>query len=101
MHRILISFLSIALCVTAHAETIRIPVGQQGQDKLSMPSRGDSKNLVLDRFGLADEERLPVGHPPITRWDYRYFSVYFEGDRVINSVLHHQRGAPSQRDIQQ
>lgn len=100
MYRTLIPLLSIALCFAAHADTIRIPVGQQGQNQLSMPSRGDSKNLVLDRFGLADEERLPVGHPPITRWDYRYFSVYFEGNRVINSVPHHQRIAPSQRDTQ-
>ena len=100
MRRVLIPLLSIALCVTAHADTIRIPVGQQGQDQLSTPSRGDSKNQVLERFGLADEERSPVGHPAITRWDYRYFSVYFESDRVINSVLHHQRTAPAKRDTQ-
>lgn len=100
MYRTLIPVLSMALCFSAYADTIRVPVGQQGPDQLSMPSRGDSKNIVLDRFGLADEERPPVGHPPITRWDYRYFSVYFEGDRVINSVQHHQRIALPQRDTQ-
>ena len=45
---------------------------------------------MLERFGLADEEHQPVGQPPITRWDYREFSVYFEYDHVINSVRHHQ-----------
>lgn len=101
MLRPLIPLILIFMCSAAHAETIRIPVGQQGQDQLTTPSRGDSKSNVLDQFGLADEEHPPVGHPPITRWDYRYFSVYFEGDRVINSVAHHQRNAPSQRDTQQ
>jgi hypothetical protein len=27
-----------------------------------------------------------VGKPPITRWDYPGFSVFFEGDRVIDTV---------------
>lgn len=101
MLRPLIPLMLIVLCSAAQADTIRIPIGQQGHDQQTAPSRGDSKNRVLDQFGLADEEHPPVGHPPITRWDYRYFSVYFEGDRVINSVAHHQRIAPSQRDSQQ
>ncbi len=100
MHRLLTPLLFIALWGTAHADTIRIPVGQQGQEHLATPSRGDSKALVLDRFGLADLEHSAVGHPPITRWDYRHFSVYFEADRVVNSVLHHDRTALTQRDIQ-
>jgi len=45
---------------------------------------------VLERFGLADEEHPAVGKPPITRWDYREFSVYFEYDHVIDSVRHLQ-----------
>jgi hypothetical protein len=28
-----------------------------------------------------------VGAPPITRWDYPNFSVFFEGDRVIHAVV--------------
>ena len=27
-------------------------------------------------------------HPPITRWDYSDFSVYFEHDKVVHSVVH-------------
>ncbi|AHY42394.1 phosphodiesterase [Stutzerimonas decontaminans] len=83
------------------AEDIRIPVGQQGLPDMPMPARGDSKSLVLDRFGLADEEHPAVGQPPISRWDYREFSVYFEGTRVINSVRHHQRTqSPPKDDLQ-
>jgi hypothetical protein len=100
MRPLLIPFLLIALSAPTHAEIIVIPVGQQGHAETTMPSRGDSKNQVLDRFGLADEEHPTVGQPPITRWDYREFSVYFEGNRVMNSVLHHQRITPLEREIQ-
>jgi hypothetical protein len=76
------------------AETIEIPVGQQGEAVANLPQKGESKRSVLERFGLADEEHPPVGQPPITRWDYRSFSVYFEYDHVVNSVLHHQPRHP-------
>lgn len=100
MHRLLIPLLAVAFCVPAVAETIRIPVGQQGQSQLTLPGRGDSKGTVLEHFGHADEEHPAVGVPPITRWDYRYFSVYFENDRVIDSVMHHQSTPSLQRDIE-
>ena len=74
------------------ADTLTIPLGSPGADldASNLPHRGQSKRAVLERFGLADEEHKPVGQPPITRWDYRDFSVYFEYDHVINSVRHHQ-----------
>lgn len=74
------------------ADTLTIPVGNQGADldARNLPQKGESKGSVLERFGLADEEHRPVGQPPITRWDYREFSVYFEYDHVINSVRHHR-----------
>ena len=74
------------------ADTLTIPLGSQGADldARNLPHKGESKRSVLERFGLADEEHQPVGQPPITRWDYREFSVYFEYDHVINSVRHHR-----------
>ena len=82
--------LALLLPLTSNAETLQIPIGQQGATDLALPQRGDSQRAVLERFGLADEEHAPVGQPPISRWDYREFSVYFEHDHVINSVRHHQ-----------
>ena len=29
-----------------------------------------------------------MGQPPITRWNYDQWSVYFEYDRVLYAVLH-------------
>ncbi|MDG9929418.1 MULTISPECIES: phosphodiesterase [Pseudomonas] len=87
--------LALWLPLPALAETIEIPVGQQGDAVAGLPQLGESKRSVLERFGLADEEHPPVGQPPITRWDYRTFSVYFEYDHVVNSVLHHQPRHPT------
>lgn len=73
------------------AQTLEIPLGEQGDPQLTqLPQTGESRRSVLERFGLADEEHAPVGQPPITRWDYREFSVYFEYDHVVNSVRHHR-----------
>lgn len=85
-------FLALILCLPfcANAETLRIPLGQQGATTAQLPQRGESQRAVLERFGLADEEHPAVGSPPISRWDYREFSVYFEYDHVINSVRHHR-----------
>lgn len=87
--------LLITLCMPlgAYAETLQIPIGQQGANELHLPQFGESQRSVLERFGLADEEHPSVGNPPITRWDYREFSVYFEHTHVINSVRHHQPSA--------
>ena len=89
---LLLSCLLLALPVSA--ETIEIPVGEQGDASLSLPVRGESQHAVLERYGLPDEEHPAVGKPPISRWDYREFSVYFESGRVIDSVRHHQPRAP-------
>ena len=89
---------ALLLPLAASADTLEIPVGQQGDSVAGLPQLGESKRSVLERFGLADEEHRPVGQPPITRWDYRSFSVYFEYDHVINSVLHHQPHHPLDKD---
>jgi hypothetical protein len=85
----LLLILMLTLTGLASAESLRIPLGQQGNDLTNLPQYGESRRNVLERFGLADEEHPSVGNPPITRWDYREFSVYFENDHVINSVRHH------------
>ncbi|WP_445262575.1 phosphodiesterase [Pseudomonas sp. EA_105y_Pfl2_R69] len=88
--------LLLLLCLlplAATAEVLQIPIGQQGANQLALPQFGESQRSVLERFGLADQEHPSVGNPPITRWDYREFSVYFEHQHVINSVRHHQPGA--------
>lgn len=83
--------LLLVTTLSSQAQTLEIPLGEQGDPQLTqLPHTGESRRSVLERFGLADEEHAPVGQPPITRWDYREFSVYFEYDHVVNSVRHHR-----------
>jgi len=53
----------------------------------SYPERGARMQAVEARYGAPAERRGPVGKPPITRWDYPGFVVFFEYDRVIHSVV--------------
>lgn len=54
---------------------------------LPRPARGMTMAAVLKRFG-APEKKLPaVGSPPITRWVYKKYTVYFEDRYVIDSVV--------------
>ena len=54
-----------------------------------LPENGMTTAEVEDRYGAPVDRGRPVGDPPITRWNYDGYSVYFEYDRVIDSVLHH------------
>ncbi|HEJ1199499.1 TPA: phosphodiesterase [Pseudomonas aeruginosa] len=87
---------SLLLTPPLFADTLSIPLGAQGDTQVALPARGESRETVLQRFGLADEEHPAVGQPPIVRWDYRDFSVYFESGRVIDSVRHHRPRNPAQ-----
>ena len=50
------------------------------------PARGSLMKTVEKQFGAPATRHPTVGKPPITRWDYPSFSVFFEGDRVIDTV---------------
>ena len=50
------------------------------------PKRGSTMGEVEKHFGAPVEKHATVGQPPITRWDYTGFSVFFEHDRVIHAV---------------
>lgn len=55
---------------------------------LPRPVNGQTMDMVHARFGAPVEELDAVGSPPITRWVYAGFTVYFEHNRVINSAVH-------------
>ena len=54
----------------------------------NMPHRGLSKLQVETRFGQPSSKQGPVGEPSIYRWNYKNYSVFFENDIVIHSVVH-------------
>lgn len=87
--------LMLGLGPDAFADTLQIPLGQQGiSQSLPLPERGSSPETVLREFGEPRQRHAPVGQPPISRWDYADFSVYFEYQHVVHAVRHHQRRNP-------
>lgn len=54
----------------------------------AIPKRGITMNQVTSQFGEPKIKHPTVGEPPITKWQYEKFSVYFEGKWVINTVVH-------------
>ncbi len=52
-----------------------------------MPHRGMSMEQVTQHFGKPESSVAAVGTPPISRWHYDGFIVYFENNRVINSLM--------------
>ena len=54
---------------------------------IAVPKNGDTMAQVESRFGEPEERMAAVGDPPITRWRYRDFIVYFEYERVLSSVV--------------
>lgn len=52
-----------------------------------VPVNNMSMDSVRVEFGQPNSEAEPVGQPPINRWYYDQYTVYFEFDRVIISVV--------------
>jgi hypothetical protein len=71
----------------ASADTLLVEgVDAARQTAADRPARGSSMRTVEARFGAPANRSGAVGKPPITRWDYPDFIVYFEYDHVVHSV---------------
>jgi hypothetical protein len=57
------------------------------QSEVATPTRGMTMNQVASKFGEPVTKVPAVGKPPIARWEYPGFVVYFEQDHVIHSVV--------------
>lgn len=55
-------------------------------DAPGKPTRGMTQQAVEANYGAPQNMRSPVGDPPITRWEYAGFVVFFEYDKVIHAV---------------
>lgn len=68
----------------AFADELRTPrVTSESADR---PARGMSMEKVEATFGAPSNRSQAVGEPPITRWEYPGFVVYFENQLVIHTV---------------
>jgi hypothetical protein len=72
----------LALSGFAAADTLDMPTSTD----TTGPTRGLTMAKVEAKFGAPTERSAAVGTPPITRWEYPGFVVYFEHEYVIHSV---------------
>lgn len=88
LKRVLVAVvLGAALQSMASADTLVIDAVQANADA-ERPGKGETMAAVEARFGKPQSVIEAVGQPPITRWIYDGFTVYFEGDRTLHSVVH-------------
>ena len=78
----------------AGAETIAVDSGIAVKESdVATPARGMTMDQVATKFGAPVTKVPAVGKPPISRWEYPGFVVYFEADHVIHSVVPNQVAA--------
>jgi hypothetical protein len=80
---------TLALCGPAFADELKVPAQTGGADR---PASGMSMESVEAKYG-APSRRVPAvggataAQPPITRWEYPGFVVYFEHNKVVHTVV--------------
>jgi hypothetical protein len=76
-----------AVCGVLPADVLLIEEVRQAGN-MDVPVNGMTTTDVRARFGEPATVHAAVGDPPITRWDYGQWSVYFEYDLVLFTVVH-------------
>jgi hypothetical protein len=71
---------------TACARADQLALGSSSQIAAGGPDRGLTMAAVEKRYGAPADRMAAIGKPPITRWVYPSFVVYFEYNLVIHSV---------------
>lgn len=102
-----------SLGLAAHAETLTLPpnpkpnpnhnlpatastpAGTPATQSIVLPGRGMTMTDVEEKFGIPLQKFPEVGDPPIIRWVYPDFTVYFEYHYVINAVPNHLAPRPA------
>jgi outer membrane protein assembly factor BamE (lipoprotein component of BamABCDE complex) len=76
------------MAASARAATVAVDNGIAVKESdVAAPRRGMTMDEVAAKFGSPASKLPAVGRPPISRWDYPGFVVYFERNFVIHSVV--------------
>ncbi|MEN8128834.1 MAG: hypothetical protein ABFS45_01285 [Pseudomonadota bacterium] len=80
------------LCLPGYAEVLNLPDQDPAVVQMSdAPTRGMTKKQVRSTYGEPLNQNSAVGNPPIARWEYANYTVYFEDDYVLHTVVRHQK----------
>jgi hypothetical protein len=84
--------LIVAATATANADVLLLKTIEAAPPNSSSgvlrPNRGASMSTVRAQFGEPDKMMDAIGEPPITRWTYPTYTVYFEYQHVVDVVVH-------------
>jgi len=81
--------LFLGLMMTAASAEVLLIERTQQQLNQPTPKHGQTMQQVETQFGQPLARRAAVGEPPITRWEYADYVVYFEHNLVLNTVIKH------------
>ena len=87
MTRMVLALMLVFSTGFAQADVLLIEEVRQSE-RMNLPVNGISRDEVQARFGEPVSRLAAVGDPPITRWNYASWSVYFEYELVLFTVLH-------------
>ncbi len=79
-----LTFAGLAVSIATAQNLDMRGTGGAAQD--GRPASGMTQASVEATYGAPVNKVAPVGDPPIARWEYPQFVVYFEFDRVIHAV---------------
>jgi len=86
----LLALVVLGLTTGVRADTFILDgIGQAAATAAERPHRGMTMPQVSARWGEPASRVDAVGKPPISRWEYPAFTVYFEHDHVVHAVAKH------------
>jgi len=85
--RILLLTTGLGFSGLSIADVLPMPISQQGDQSIQTPKNGLSMEKTQAIFGEPLKKSPPVGDPPISKWVYPNFTVYFEDNTVLHAVL--------------
>lgn len=90
LYAALLGFVLLLPASVALADVLAVPGEEEGAmmpAPMDLPRRGIPMSQVEAEFGVPGTKHPAIGDPPITRWDYDGFSVFFEYQHVLHSVI--------------
>jgi len=83
----LVAIATLSAVSATQAESLIIENIDQSSTALTeRPKRGMSMDTVASKWGQPAAKNGAIGDPPIARWEYQAFVVYFEYSHVIHAV---------------
>ena len=86
MTRIVLAFMLTLMFQVVNADVLIIDEVRQASH-MELPKNGQNKATVEAKFGTPLQKIPAVGQPPISSWKYDQYTVCFEYELVLFTVL--------------